>query len=433
MREHTRRSFLLGAAGLPAISQLAQAQPKPLSAADDALLEDISKRSFEFFWEMSDPHTGVTRDKTNLDGTLVEGNARDVGSTGATGFGVTALCIGAERGWIARDKARERVRNTLSFYADQARDEHGWFYHFINVVTGERNGTSEVSVSDATWLFAGSLTARQYFSEDKEIARLAQKIYDRVDYEWIRNGDPYLMSHGYRPETGLLAARYARYCQLALMYLVGIGAPHPLPPESWYTWERNPNSYAGYNYIGVSLLWTYQYPFAWADFRDRREARGTHADWWQNAITATRAHRQFCIDLKKEFRGYSENIWGITSSTSEQGYKAWGGPPATKNIDGSVVPCGPAGSLMLTPDIALPALQAMKKQYGGKIYGRYGFTDAFNPNNGWVAPNVIGIDVGITLLSAENLRSGFVWKWFMKNPEIQRAMDLAGLEKVKKG
>jgi hypothetical protein len=87
---------------------------------------------------------------------------------------------------------------------------------------------------------------------------------------------------------------------------------------------------------------------------------------------------------------------------------------------------------MLTPDIALAALHAMKKQYGDKIYGRYGFTDAFNPNDGWVCPDVIGIDVGITLLSAENLRTGFVWKWFMKNPEILRAMDLAGLEKVKK-
>jgi hypothetical protein len=435
MQKQTRRSFIAGAAGLPAIAQLThaqnRAQPQGLTAAQDAFLEDISHRSFQFFWEQSDPHTGVTRDRTGLDGALVEGSARDVGSTGATGFGITALCIGAERGWISRDKARERVLNTLRFYADQAKDEHGWFYHFINVITGERNGTSEVSVSDDTWLFAGALTAKQYFHEDPEIARLTMKIYQRVDYDWIRNGDPYLMSHGYRPETGLLAERYAKYCQLALMYLVGIGAPaHPLPPKSWYAWERNPNSYAGYNYIGVSLLWTYQFPFAWADFRNRSEARGTHADWWGNAITATRAHRQFCIDLKKEFPAYSENIWGITSSTSEHGYTAWGGPPATKNIDGSVVPCAPAGSLMLTPDIALPALQAMKKQYGDRIYGRYGFTDAFNPNNGWVAPNVIGIDVGITLLSAENLRSGFVWKWFMKNPEIQRAMDLAGLVKT---
>jgi len=403
-----------------------------LSKADEALLEDISHASFLFFWEQSDPNTGITRDRTRLDGKPNDYPNRDSGSTGATGFGLTALTIGAERGWITRPEARERALHTLRFYADKAKDEHGWFYHFINVATGERFGTSEVSVSDSTWLFAGALTAKQYFSEDHEIARLADKIYQRVDYEWIRNGHPYLMSHGYRPESGLITFRYEKYCQLALMYLMGIGSPSakPLPPESWYAWERNPNSYAGYNYIGTSLLWTYQYPFAWADFRGRREARGTHVDWWENAITATRAHRQFCIDLKPKFPGYAEDIWGITSSAADpRGYKAWGGPPATKNIDGTVVPCAPAGSLMLTPDISLAALHAMKKQFGDKIMGRYGFTDAFNPNDGWVCPDVIGIDVGITLLSAENLRTGFVWKWFMKNPEIQRAMALAGLVK----
>jgi hypothetical protein len=422
-------TFTAALAGTGALISFAAAG---LSREDEALLEDVSHRSFQFFWEQSDPNTGITRDRTRLDGGLAETRA-DVGSTGATGFSLTALCIGAERKWIPRGQARERTRATLKFYADRAKDEHGWFYHFIDVKTGERSGNSEVSVSDSTWLYAGALTARQYFSEDPEIARLAMKIYSRVDYDWIRNGHPNLMSHGWRPETGFIVHRYEKYCQLALMYLLGIGSPaRPLPAEAWYAWERNPNSYGDYKYIGESLLWTYQYPFAWADFRDRRESREPHADWWGNAITATRAHRQFCIDLKKEFPGYSENIWGITSSDSAKGYKSWGGPPRRASIDGSVVPCAAAGSLMLTPDIALPALKAMKQQYGDKIYGRYGFTDAFNPNNGWVSPHVIGIDVGITLLSAENLRSGFVWRWFMKNPEVQKAMDLAGLKKTGK-
>ena len=422
-------TFTAALAGTGALISFAAAG---LSREDEALLEDVSHRSFQFFWEQSDPNTGITRDRTRFDGMLAETRA-DVGSTGATGFGLTALCIGAERKWIPREQARERARATLKFYADRPKDEHGWFYHFIDVKTGERSGNSEVSVSDSTWLYAGALTARQYFSEDPEIARLAMKIYGRVDYDWIRNGHPYLMSHGWRPETGFLVHRYEKYCQLALMYLLGIGSPaRPLPAEAWYAWERNPNSYGDYKYIGESLLWTYQYPFAWADFRDRRESREPHADWWGNAITATRAHRQFCIDLKKEFPGYSENIWGITSSDSAKGYKSWGGPPRRASIDGSVVPCAAAGSLMLTPDIALAALKAMKQQYGDKIYGRYGFTDAFNPNNGWVSPHVIGIDVGITLLSAENLRSGFVWRWFMKNPEVQKAMDLAGLKKTGK-
>ncbi len=420
-----------------------------LSAEDDAFVNEIAHRSFQFFWDYADPNTGIAREHAYWDGKPFPAERRDVGSTGATGFALTALCIGAEHGWVPRQQARQRARNTLRYYADRAPQEHGWLYHWLNVVNGERTGASwdtaaipappdkklarpksEISVSDSTWLYAGALTASRYFREEPEIARLARKIWERVDYQWMRNGDPNLLAHGWMPETGFLTARYDKYCQLALMYLMGIGSPtHPLPPEAWYAWERNPNSYGGYHYIGTSLLWTYQYPFAWADFRGRREKNAPRIDWFANAQTATRAHRLFCIDLKKQFSGYSEDFWGITSSESKSGYKAWGGPPVHGPIDGTVVPCAPAGSLMLTPDIALPALKAMKQRFGDRIWTRYGFPDAFNPTTGWVSPDLIGIDVGITLLSAENLRTQNVWKWFMQNPEMVHAMDLAGLEK----
>lgn len=419
-----------------------------LPTEDDVFLEDLSHRSFQFFWDATDPNTGITREHMNTDGTPFEPTRRDVGSTGATGFGITALCIGAERGWVPRDQARQRALNALRYYADRAPQEHGWFYHWLNVVNGERTGAnfdtavlplpagrkmarpkSEVSVSDSTWTIAGALTAARYFREEPEMARLAKKIFERVDYAWMRNGHAYLLAHGWMPETGFLEARYDKYCQLALMYLMGIGSPtHPLPPESWYAWERTPNSYAGFDYVGTSLLWTYQYPFAWADFRGKREKREPHTDWFANAVTATQAHRIFCIDLKKEFPAYSEDIWGITSSESKTGYKAWGGPPRRSSIDGTVVPCAAAGSLMLTPEISLPALRAMKQRFSDKIWNRYGFADAFNPNTGWVSPEVLGLDVGITLLSAENLRTGNVWKWFMQNPEVVHAMELAGIQ-----
>jgi hypothetical protein len=443
-------------AAIAAAAEKPQPIPKPaakatkstLSPQDDAFLEDLERRSFQFFWEQTDPNTGITRGRARTDASPYNAVRRDVGSTGVTGFGLTALCIAAERGWIPRDQARQRALNTVRFYAERAPNEHGWFYHWMNVVTGERTGAtfdsavlkvpaelnvkrpkSEVSVSDSTWLIAGALTVGQYFKEDPEIARLAKKIYERVDYRWMTNGDPYLLAHGWMPETGFIEHRYDKYCQLALMYLLGIGSPtHPLPPDAWYAWKRNPNSYGEYKYIGESLLWTYQYPFAWADFRGRHETRAPHTDWFENAATATRAHRAFCMDLKKEFPGYSEDIWGITSSMSATGYKAWGGPPRKQGLDGTVVPCAAAGSLAITPDIALSALKAMKTRFGDKIYGRYGFADAFNPNNGWVSPDVIGLDEGITLLSAENLRTGNVWKWFMQNAQVGRAMDLAGLK-----
>jgi hypothetical protein len=393
------------------------------------MLDEMSQRSVRFFWEESDPVTGLTRDLAPAEGGVGAGAKAYVGSTGATGFGLTAVCIGSERGWIPRREARERVRAVLRSYVDgTVYANHGWFYHFVDVRTGARAGTSEMSTSDCTWLAAGALTARHYFREDPEIARLATRLYEGMDFPWMCNGDPMLLSHGWRPE-GFIAARYDTYCQLACMYLLGMASPtHPLPPGAWRAWKRNPREYKGFQYIGTSLLWTYQYPFAWFDVRNRCEAFGTHVDYFENSATATRAHRAFCLDLAARFPGYTGNLWGITSSLSSSGYRAWGGPPAQGRIDGTVVPCAAAGSLMFTPELSLAALRSMKAGYGDRIYRRYGFVDAFNPGTGWVSDSVIGIDVGITLLAAENLRSGNVWNWFMANPEAQRAMELAQLQ-----
>jgi hypothetical protein len=159
------------------------------------------------------------------------------------------------------------------------------------------------------------------------------------------------------------------------------------------------------------------------DFRGRRESQAPHIDWFENSVTATRAHKAFCLSLSAEFPGYIDNVWGITASDSQKGYVAWGGPPRHPAIDGSVVPAAAGGSLMFTPDISVPALREMRRRFGDRIYSRYGFADAFHPTNGWVNPDVIGIDLGITLLSAENLRTGRVRTWFMKNPEIAIALD----------
>ncbi|MGA8028615.1 MAG: glucoamylase family protein [Bryobacteraceae bacterium] len=425
----TRRALLLGSATAAALGAHKTAK---LSEDDDRLLDDLAHRCFLYFLEQSDQGTGVARDRSHADASEYPDNGRYVGSTGATGFALTGFCIGAQRGWISRGEARARVKATLESYANgPVATEHGWFYHFIDVRSGERHTNSEVSTSDSTWLIAGALTAREYFHKDREIGKLANAIYDRVDYQWMLNGDPYLLSHGWKPETGFIQFRYAKYCQLACMYLLGIGSrTHALNPESWYAWDRDPFEYDGFHYYGRSLLWTYQYPFAWWDFRKRREAHGLKVDWFQNSCTATRAHHAFCMDLSKEFPGYSADVWGITSSAGPKGYRAWGGPPATKNLDGTVVPCAAAGSLMFVPELCVPALRAMKERFGDKIYQRYGFVDAFNPNTGWQAADVIGIDIGITLLSIENLRTGNVWKWFMSGAEARRAFGLAGIEEA---
>src|SRR5260370_2241087 len=431
MTTMTRRSLLT----LPAAAVALRAASAKISKEDDQLLEDLSRRSFQYFWEYSDRETGMTDGSANADGTPYDPNRRDIGSIAVTGFGLAGLCIAAERGWVKTHEARTRVRNGLRFFAEHAPQEHGWFFHWMNIREGRRTGVlensqkkSELSSIDSALLMGGILTAKGYFQKDAEIQKLATQIYERMDFQWMLNGDPLLLSHGWTPETGFLTARWAKYSEVTIIYLLGIGSPtHGISPESWYAWERPENVYGDYKYIGLSPLFTHQYSQVFVDYRGKREKRGTKIDWFENSVTATRAHRQVCIDLAMEFPGYSENIWGITSSNSMTGYKAWGGPPRKANPDGTVVPCAPAGSLMLAPDICVPALKAMKQQFSDKIYGRYGFTDAFHPTKGWASPDVLGLDIGITLLSAENLRTGNLWKWFMRNPEIPRAMQLAGM------
>jgi hypothetical protein len=401
-----------------------------LSREDELFLEDLQQRSFRYFWNEADPQTGLVPDRARMDSSPLDENHHNVASIAATGFGLTALCIAAERGWVAPAQARERVRNTLRYFSTRAFQEHGWFYHWLDAKTGARRWQSEVSSIDTALLLAGVLTTRQYYRNDPEIFRLATKIYERVDFRWMLNGDPLLLAHGWKPETGFLKPRWDTYSEDTILYLLAIGSPtYPISPASWYALWRDRYRYEGHAYfttIGVPLF-MHQYAHAWIDYRNRRETRGDHIDYFENSIKATLAHRAFCINLSHEFPGFGPDMWGITASDSAKGYLAWGGPPRDKAIDGTVVPSAAGGSLMFTPDISLQTLRAMRAKFGEKVYGRYGFTDAFNPNDGWIDTDVIGINVGIMLLSAENLRTGLVWRWFMRNAEIPRAMDLIGL------
>jgi hypothetical protein len=412
---------------------LPAATPAPrvstLSAEDDALLEDLSKRSFMFFWEQADPGTGIVRDRSRTDGSPVTGASRDVGSIASVGFGLSGLCIAAERGWIPRPAAVDRARTTLRFFAERMEHQRGWFFHFVNLRTGAREWASELSSIDSALLVAGVLTVRQCFAGDAEVRSLAEAIYQRIDFTWMLAGDPRLLSMGWKPESGFLAARWDHYCELMILYLLGIGSPtHPIPAESWRAWRRPTVTFDRYSYVGgPPPLFVHQYSHAWVDFRGAREREPPSIDWFENSVVATWAHRAFNLGLAKEFPGYTDTVWGITASDSRKGYVAWGGPPREGPIDGSVVPSAAAGSLMFAPDITLPVVRELRRRFGDRIYGRYGFADAFHPTDGWVNPDVIGIDVGITLLSAENLRTGRVWQWFMKNAEIPVAMQKAGL------
>lgn len=395
----------------------------PFEGTDEQLLDEIERASFDFFWNEASPKTGQVKDRA-----LANGNdSRTMSSIAATGFGLTSLSIADRRGYRKSPEILERVRTTLRFLANDLHNEHGFFFHFIHMETGERWERCELSSIDSSILLCGVLTARQYFA-DPEIKDLATKIYQRVDWPWMLNGGK-TFSMGWHPESGFLNARWDHYSELMMIYLLAMGSPtHPIDPSSWDAWTRPKITYQGIEYIsGNDPIFTHQYSQAWFDFRNKRDA---YANYFENSVKATRAHKLFCLSLRDRFPSYSEDLWGISASDYVKGYTAWGGPNARGGpigpVDGSITPCATGGSLPFLFDDCIRVSRNLRGPFGEKVWAKYSFRDAFNPLTNWYDPDVLGIDLGITMLMAENHRTGFVWEQFMKNPEAQKAMQLGG-------
>jgi hypothetical protein len=428
----TRRSAtkLLGGAILTSLiappliaQQAATASPtysRLLSDDDLAFLEEMERAGCLYFSEQADPASGQVLDRATNKTATGEFDQHFAASIAATGFGLTTLCISDRRGYLPTDRIKKQVITTLDFHLNKMPHEHGFFYHFSDVKTGKPLINVEVSSIDTAIFLCGVLTVRAYFN-DPRITDLATQLYNRVDFPWMLNGGK-TFSMGWHPETGFISTRWDHYSELMMLYLLAIGSPtHPIPAESWSAFTRPPMTFGPYSYIsGRDPLFIHQYSHAWFDFARQRDA---YADYFANSITATRAHKAFCLGLK---RGYTDDYWGVSASDWEHGYTAWGGPPLMGPVDGSVVPCAAAGSLPFLPRECVRVLRALRDNFGADAWGRYGFCDAFHPDLHWFDPDVLGIDLGISVLMAENLRTAFVWDTFMQNPEPVAAMKACG-------
>jgi len=411
----------------PTTRAFAQAGPAPvrLSNGETTFLEQMEHAGCLFFWEQADPASGQVLDRAgNKTSTGEFDKARTIASIAATGFGLTALCIADRRKYLPSDQIKTRVQATLQFHLNRLPHQHGFLFHFNNVRTGEPFGFSEVSSIDTAIFLCGVLTCRAYFKDDR-ITDLATQLYDRVDWPWMLNGGD-TFSMGWRPASGFITTRWNHYCELMMLYLLAIGSKtHPVLPETWDAFTRPPMVYEQYEYIsGKDPLFVHQYSHAWFDFARKRDA---YANYFENSVTATHAHKAWCLSLG---RGYNEEYWGVSASDWEHGYTAWGGPPLMGPVDGSVVPCAVAGSLPFLPLDCVRVLRSLKDRFGVDAWGRYGFCDAFHPELLWYDPDVLGIDIGIGVLMTENLRTGLIWKTFMQNPEVVNAMNLCGFETV---
>jgi hypothetical protein len=358
----------------------------------------------------------------------------------ATGFGMSAICIGIEHGWVTREAGRARILTALETLWNGPQGPEptgnigyqGFFYHFVDLNTALRTWKSDLSPIDTALLFAGIIDAREFFSTndplDAELRTLSDSIMHRTDWTFMYNGLGIPLA--WTPEDGYHPTTWLGYNEAMIMYLLAIGSPtHPISPSAWFTWTAGYewSTWYGYSYVVFPPLFGHQYTHCWIDFRGIQDVymSSKGITYFENSRRATLAQRAYCIDNPFGWVGYGENVWGLTASDDPGGYLAHGAPPP-QNENGTITPTAVASSIPFAPEVVIPALREIYDTYGPQLWSTYGFKDAFNPTQGWVATDYLGIDQGPIVLMIENYRTQSVWNRVMQNADVQRGLDLAG-------
>lgn len=408
------RLFLITAALLPLFPLNACA----LSPADRELLTQIEKDTVQYFVRYSDKQSGLTRDSSRTGSPA---------SIAATGFALAAIAVGGDRGWIPKDYAFQQIKKTLATLLDKAEHQNGFFYHFLNPQTGKRIWASEASSIDTALLVAGALLAGQYYP-GTEIEKMAQKIYERINWRWMMNESP-LICMGWKPESEFLPYYWDSYNELLILQALALGSPtHPIPPEAWQEWQRTEGEYNGKKIVHShsGSLFTYQYSHAFIDFRKLLDI---DINYFSNSQAAALANREYSLSFQSQHKSYSENSWGLSASLGPGGYKAYGARPGEGLHDGTVAPYAALSSIVFTPEISIPAVRFLFQRYQKNLYGPFGFKDAFNLDKNWWADEYLGIDQGISVLMLENfLNQEIIWGKFMRLKSIQRWIGICKLQ-----
>jgi hypothetical protein len=466
-RWSARFARIVGAAVLVACSSTSAPAPPTdpgpgPTQSDTEFLQDVEARTFRFFWETTNPSNGLVPDRWPT---------ASFSSVAAVGFGLTAYIVGVERGWTTRAAARDRVLATLRFFwraplSDQptgVTGYRGFFYHFLDMPTGRRFQQVELSTIDTGLLLMGALAVQQYFSgtdaAENEIRALADSVYWRVEWDWASVRPP-AISMGWRPESGFIATDYDGYNEAMFLYVLALGSPtHPIPAEAWpeYTTTYRWADFYGQPHVNFAPLFGHQYSHVWIDFRGIKDAymQSRGIDYFENSRRATLAQRAYAVENPGGWRGYGAQIWGLTASDGPGDFSAtidgrarqfhsyWARGAAANDIsdDGTIAPAAAGGSMPFAPELAIPALRAMRDGTAGNLFAQYGFKDAFNltltspglatagttvPGVGWFDVDYLGIDQGPILLMIENYRTGLVWSLMRENPYIVRGLCRAG-------
>lgn len=394
------------------------------------LLKEL-KGCYKFFmkeanWHKKSNGYGLIRDKSEI--------APEIASIASVGYGLASLVIGVKRNWLKYENAYNKALGTLNTFINNVEGKNGFYYHFVNMNSGKREWNCEISIIDTAIFICGALLVGNFFG--KEVKNKADYLYKKINWQWFSNPLTNQFYMGYSPEKGFWGS-WDMYAEQLMLYILGLGSPtFPINKDMYYSFEKPITNYGNieniiYTYCGT--LFTYQFSHAWIDFRNTIDSEGIN--WFTNSIKATLANREYCIKNSKKFKTLNENSWGLTACVGPNGYSGgFGAMPAFSDLDkendGTISPCGAAGSIVFTPELSIKALENYYNNYP-KLWSKYGFRDAYNLESSkpWYSKESIGIDKGITLIMIENYLTGLIWNIFMEVEYVNTAIEKLGLKR----
>jgi len=408
---------------------------RPLNLSDSSLLDLVQRQTFRYFWDFAHPVSGMARERSNTDA----GYGHETVTTGGTGFGIMAIIVATERGWISRDTAARFMLKMVNFLL-KANSYHGAFPHWMDGATGKTIPFSRKDdggdLVETSYLFQGLLCARQYFNQnnavENQFRNKLQWMWTGIEWNWYTHDQEVLYWH-WSPNNGWAMNFPVRgFNECMIMYILAASADqYPVTAAVYYRgWAESNFFKNGKEFYGYKLPLGFDYggPLFFSQYSflglDPRGLKDRYADYWEQNKNHTLINHAYCVDNPKKFKGYGENCWGLTASDTYDGYNAF----SPTNDNGTITPTAALSAFPYTPEYAMKALKHFYFDLGDKIWGEYGFTDAFNETKNWYAKSYLAIDEGPIVAMIENYRSGLLWKLFMSCPEIQRGLKKLNME-----
>jgi hypothetical protein len=398
--------------------------------SDKELLTEVQRQTFKYFWDFAHPVSGLARERNNS----VRLPDHGVVTIGGSGFGVMALIVGVERQFITRSQAVERMLKILLFL-DTADHFHGIWPHWMNGATGETVPFSRkddgADLVESAFMFEGLLTAHQYFNEntpeERRIRNLINKLWREAEWNFFtRDGQETLYWH-WSPNHGWsMNHRIHGFNECHIVYILAAASPtYPIQENVYHRGWANSNVFINNReYYGIKLQLGPEYggPLFFSHYSylglDPRGLKDRYADYWEQMVNHTLINRQYCIENPDKHKLYGPKCWGLTASDGDKGYSAH----SPTNDRGVITPTAALSAFPYTPQYSMEALRYFYEKLGDKLWGEYGFRDAFNPDQDWFAPSYLAIDQGPIIVMIENYRSQLLWNLFMSHPDVRAGL-----------